>query len=170
MNRLVVLNFVLIFFFMIDYGYANQKLFSEDISSMWLQGKKQEVLKIAIQRLAKNEKDLSALLLKMDYEVAFLEIDNLAKTIDRVLFLSKSITTPKFGEKRSLLEADIEIIKQLIPKITKEMIAQEKHKGDIPNKPLPSLIIIQALEADGLVLPLSKNVVETPKPPSSIME
>ena len=144
---------------------AQDKKFSEYVSELWLSGKKQEAFHIANQRLLKNTNDLSALLVKLDYEMEFSKVDMLPKTLDQVADLAKTTSTPNFKKHQSLIESMPETIKPAIEamkKMTPQNFLKEEVKGYITNKSLSTLTAIEALEADGLVAPISKEEMQVP--------
>lgn len=130
-------------------SFAGAVRFSDRISELWMRGDKGEVVRIAEDRLDRDEDDLMALLLKLDYEVAFLKLEDLRMTIPRVEKRADSVTSPQFEKMKGLLRANLTALKEMIPQITKEIVEAERPKGDIVGKPMPSLEIIRALEADG---------------------
>ena len=62
------------------------------VTNLWYEGHKSNVLAIAEQRLAANSNDLAGLILKMEYDLEFMNVSNYSNGIIRVLEVSRSIT------------------------------------------------------------------------------
>lgn len=137
-----------------DTNSAPEK-FSDFVERLWLKGEKRKVLKIAELRLRKDENDLASLLVCFDFAASYMEVDRISMLIPRIRSHESKIFTKHFSELKPLLEAGLDSTEKILPKMTKDVIEAEAYKGDIPNKPLDSLILIMALEDDGLVPPVS---------------
>jgi len=131
--------------------------FSGFVEQQWLLGKKKKVLQLAENRLQKNLIDLASLLVTLDYSVEFMDLARMRVVIPKIKAVSTTISSPNFERQKNLLSGSLEIFEQLLPTVTPEMAQAEAHKGLIKNKPLSSLVFIQALEADGLVLPITRQ-------------
>ncbi|MEZ5404944.1 MAG: hypothetical protein R3F23_01855 [Verrucomicrobiia bacterium] len=165
MKKWMILHYFFIFWCPVAKLNAQDKKFSEYISELWLTGKKQEALYIANQRLHKNSNDLSAWLVKLDYEMEFSKLGTLPETLDRSANLAGATTTTNFIKYQSIIESMPEVIKPLIKtmrEMSPEDFVKEQTKGFITNKSLSTLMAIEALEADGLVAPISKEEMKLP--------
>ena len=127
--------------------------FSDFASKNWLLGKKKTLLQVAQQRIEKDPNDLASIMICFDYGVDYSDLRLLRLILPQAQKAAESIKTKNFLKQRDLVFATVESIKNFLPNITEAMASAEAYKGDIPNKPLPSMPIIQALEADGLVHP-----------------
>jgi hypothetical protein len=126
-----------------------QTNFTETVSSLWYSGQKTNVLNIAEQRLQLNSNDIAGLILKMEYEITFLELDAVTNTMERVIQVGSSITTTNFVSVFPKLEGSINHLVEMIPLYPTNELAADQGKGDISGKPLPHTEVLQALEDDG---------------------
>ena len=139
---------------------SKSRTFSEHISELWETGEVDEAYMVAKNRVEKNKNDLSALLVKLHYEYIYFKLDDLLSTIDLALDVSSTIVTPEFEKKRPSLVEEIILIKELVVDSTPEIIEMQKQKID-PGIEIGFLGEIEALEADGLVPPISdKEIVQ----------
>lgn len=150
-----ILNIALAFLFLIEIAAAQSvsepDSFSNFVEEQWLDGNKRAVLQLAEKRLKENPNDLACLLITLDYATEFMELDKIRAVIPRIKATAATISSPNFDSQKSILTGGLEILEQLLPTITPEMVAAEAHKGAIKNKPMGSLVVIQALEADKIV-------------------
>ncbi|HMP83682.1 MAG TPA: hypothetical protein PKA41_13370 [Verrucomicrobiota bacterium] len=123
--------------------------FYEQVSSMWYSGNKTGVLSIATQRLQQDTNDIAGLLLKMEYQIAFIDFDQVTNTMSRVLQVGGAITSANFAATFPTVEADINHLIGMIPLYPTNEIAADQAKGNLPNKPLIHGAVIKALQDDG---------------------
>ena len=128
---------------------SGQTNFYEQVSSQWYSGNKTGVLSIAEQRLQQNTNDIAGLILKMDYQIEFVELDTVSNTMKRVLDVGSQITTTNFAAAFSLVQSDINHLLQMLPLYPTNEIAADIAKASIANKPLTSGYAIKALQDDG---------------------
>ncbi len=128
------------------FGQTN---FYEEVSSMWYSGNKTGVLSIAEQRLQQNTNDIAGLILKMEYQIEFVELNDVSNTMQRVLDVGSQVTTTNFAAAFSLMQSDIDHLLQMLPLYPTNEIAGDIEKASIANKPLPSGYAIKALQDDG---------------------
>jgi hypothetical protein len=131
---------------MVSFAQTN---FTETVSTLWYDGNKTNVLSIAEQRLQANTNDIAGLILKMEYEIAFLDLDAVTNTMDRVIEVGETITTTNFVAVFPKLEGSINHLKAMIPLYPPDELAADQGKGNISGKPLPHADVLQALEDDG---------------------
>jgi len=130
-----------------------QTNFYSNVTNLWYQGYKTNVLGIANARLAVNTNDIAGLILKAEYHFAFLEVEAISNAYLRVIQVGDTITTPHFvvnwqkglSRKRILWILD----DFMEDPITPQEIQAEKHKALIKHKPLPARNLIDALQKDG---------------------
>ncbi|MDA3798139.1 MAG: hypothetical protein PF692_03555 [Kiritimatiellae bacterium] len=135
--------------FLVASSIYSQTNFTENISSLWFAGQKTNVLSIATNRLAINSNDIAGLILKMEYEVEFLDFDNVTNTMQRVLTQGALITTTNFVGCYPDISNDIARLQYVLPLYPTNKIAGDRLKGNIPGKPFSYTKIIKALEDDG---------------------
>ena len=130
---------------------ASNTPFSDNVNSLWLSGKKTDVLAIANQRLQSNPNDLAGLLLKMQYQMAFFDVLGFKDSIPKVLTVGESIHTPLFSAAFGNSRYGLAYIQQNVPAYSAQEISSESTKGNINGKPLEFLEILQYAETDGLI-------------------
>ena len=128
---------------------SGQTNFYEQVSSQWYSGNKTGVLSIAEQRLQQDTNDIAGLILKMDYQIEFVELDTVSNTMKRVLDVGSQVTTTNFAAAFSLVQSDISHLLQMLPLYPTNEIAADIAKASIANKPLTSGYAIKALQDDG---------------------
>ncbi len=146
MNRIVTLLVGLFLSALATYGQTN---FTEQVSSLWYSGQKSNVLSIAEQRLQQNTNDIVGLILKMEYEIEFLQLNQATNTMERVLQVGSSITSCNFAVCYPKLAGSINHLKTMIPLYPPDELAADQGKWNISGKPLPSKDILKALQNDG---------------------
>ena len=96
------------------------------------------------------------MVLQLEYQIAFLLLDDIPVTADRLLTIGNNISTPNFKKKWSIVRADIEGIKVLVSKYPKENLEADRKKAHIKGKPMIYGELIKAIEKDGLLGTISK--------------
>ncbi len=130
-----------------------QTNFYTNVTNLWYQGHKSNVLAIANSRLAQNTNDIAGLILKAEYHFAFLEDDAVSNAYLRVVQVGDTITTPNFvqdwqiGKAREDIIDLLDVIAEI--RLTPQQIQIEKQKAFINEKPLPNGSLIEALQKDG---------------------
>jgi len=126
-----------------------QTNFVDYVSDLWFAGCKSNVLAIANQRLQQDTNDIAGLLLKLDYDIEFLQFSSFSNTMDRALQVGATITTTNFVVWYPILMARTEMLRGMIPSYPPDQIDSGRAKGNLSGKPLPSKSILKALEKDG---------------------
>ena len=130
-----------------------QTNFYTNVTNLWYQGYKSNVLAIANARLAQNTNDIAGLILKAEYHFAFLEAVAISNAYHRVIQVGDTITTTNFVQEwldNKSKERILWILDDFMKNpITQEEIQAEKHKALIREKPLPDADLIEALQKDG---------------------
>jgi hypothetical protein len=135
--------------FLIGNNIYSQTNFTENVSSLWFAGQKSNVLSIATNRLAANSNDIAGLILKMEYEIEFLDFDNVTNTMQQVLTQGVLITTTNFVECFPETCDTINDMLYVLPFYPTNQIAGDRLKGNIAGKRMSFKNEIQALEDDG---------------------
>lgn len=130
-------------------GSFAQTGFYEEVSALWYSGQKSNVLNIAEQRLQQNTNDIAGLILKMEYQIEFVELDVVSNTMQRVLDVGSQITTTNFVAAFPLVQSDINHLLQVLPLYPTNEIAADRAKATIASKPLAAGEAIKALQDDG---------------------
>ncbi len=127
-----------------------QTNFYTNVTNLWYQGYKSNVLAIANARLAVNSNDIAGLILKMEYYTEFSVMSEISNSFWRVINVGDTITSPHFlakypDERANLLEI-LDFIKE--NPLSPAELAIEQAKGNINQKSLPTPLI-EALQKDG---------------------
>lgn len=131
-------------------GVFAQTNFYTNVTNLWYQGHKTNVLAIANGRLAQNTNDMAGLILKAEYDFEFYCVDNISNAYLRVIQVGDTITTPNFLKRYgSIRQSYFEILEDLAKNpITEQEIQAEKPKSLLKHKELPANLI-EALQKDG---------------------
>ena len=120
--------------------------FHTNVTNLWYQGYKSNVLEIAEQRLSVNTNDIAGLILKAEYHLEFYELSAISNAYLRIVQVADMITTTNFvycwqerGRRQNLL--DILDYMAENPR-TPQQIQTESLKGFIKYKPFPSSRLI----------------------------
>ena len=134
------------------HGIA-QSNFYENVTNLWYQGYKTNVLAIANDRLAANSNDIAGLILKAEYHLAFCENAPLSNAYLRVIQVADTITTTNFvkcWQEEGGRQDYLDILEHMAENpLTPQQIQEEGLKGLINEKPLPDAYLIEALQMDG---------------------
>jgi len=127
-----------------------QTNFHTNVTNLWYQGYKTNVLAIANARLAVNSNDIAGLILKAQYDVEFLELNTISNSCQRVIQIGDTITTPNFVKRFGFERQDYFDILDMLKNepIPINELPAEKAKAHINEKPLPTRLI-EALQKDG---------------------
>jgi len=144
---------VVTFMFAVAVGNSvfAQTNFYTNVTNLWYQGYKSEVLEIAEQRLNVNSNDIAGLILKAEYNFAFYEVDNISNAYLRVIQVGDTITTPNFVKRYQERSRNriLWVLDDFAENpVTPQEIQAEKPKALINQKPLPANLI-EALQKDG---------------------
>ena len=123
--------------------------FHANVTNLWYQGHKSNVLEIAEQRLSANTNDIAGLILKLEFTVEFLEFPSFSNTVQRVLAVGQTIVSPNFAREFPEYAEEVSDLLTLIPHYPPAEIAADRLKALIPHKPLVATDIIKALQDDG---------------------
>jgi len=130
-----------------------QTNFYTNVTNLWYQGCKTNVLNIANARLAANTNDIAGLILKAEYHLEFCEDAALSNAFLRIIQVGDTIATTNFvkcwqevGAKQNYLD----ILDHMSENpLTPQQIQEESLKGFITEKPLSAAYLIEALQKDG---------------------
>ena len=127
-----------------------QTNFHTNVTNLWYQGYKTNVLAIAHTRLLANSNDIAGLVLKAEYNLEFYKVGDISNAYLRVIQVGDTITTTNFVKRWQIIREDIlETLNDLAENpITNQEILNEKPKAFINQKPLPASLI-EALQKDG---------------------
>lgn len=123
--------------------------FFTNVTNLWFQGYKSNVLEIAEQRLSANTNDIAGLILKYEFQLEFLEVASISNLAQRVLDVGATVTSANFVQQFPEYIENIHAALDFLPHYTPVEILGDKPKALIPNKPLVADEIIEALQKDG---------------------
>ena len=123
------------------------------VTNLWYEGHKSNVLAIAEQRLAINSNDLAGLIIRMDYNTAFLNADCFSNDIAAVMSAANIASGAHLNQVKPLLFFSLTNTLEYLSKdfrLTADQLAAERQKGFIPGKPMENEDVLEALHDDGL--------------------
>ena len=132
--------------------------FYQQVKELWMTGRKQQALEIAEARLQNNSNDLGSLLVRLDYLSDFFEMNQKVQflaTLDEIKRAALSITNPNFLAVRHLILENAQNFPIIIEQLTPDIIEADLHKGYLLNSQPGYTTTLSALEADGLLPPLT---------------
>ena len=131
--------------------------FYTNVTNLWYQGQKTEVLAIGQERLNINSNDMAGLLIQWSYDLEFLRLDYVSNSLSRIVQSGASITNTNFKANYPFLKESMEDMLEFFSTYhpTPTELAEEQAKGLISNKTFADFIILEALQKDGLCEPLT---------------
>ena len=149
MKKIIIMS-ALVFAFAVETPLFAQTNFYSNVTNLWYQGYKSNVLSLAEARLLQNTNDIAGLILKAEYDLEFLELTSISNSYERVIQVGDTITTTNFV-KRFVVERQeyldfLELFKN--EPIPENRLNEEKAKANINHKELPTGLL-KALEKDG---------------------
>jgi hypothetical protein len=127
-----------------------QTNFYDQVTRMWLNGQKQEVYCIATNRLAVNSNDITGLVLKMEYELAFCDY-NLTSTLARVVEVGNNIASTNFVADFPVIQLSATNMPSYLASYPTNNLIEDRAKASITNKPMSNRRLLMILDADGLL-------------------
>lgn len=79
----------------------------DNITNLWSEAQHSNVLAIANQRLAVNSNDVAGVLLKASWDFIFADPPALSNSMDRVLVVGATVTTPSFTNAFEITKEDV---------------------------------------------------------------
>ena len=129
--------------------HADNTNFFTHVTTLWYEGQKSNVLEIAEQRLNVDTNDIAGLILKYEFNVAFLEMPLISNSAQRVFDVAETITSTNFTREFPKYSKNIHAGLNFLPHYTLDEIEEDKPKALIPHKSLVATDIIKALWDDG---------------------
>jgi len=124
--------------------------FYANVTNLWYQGNKTNVLAIANARLAQNSNDIAGLILKAEYHFAHLDVSEISNAYLRVIQEGDTITTTNFvsrfvKERQYIMDILADFSEN---PVTPDELLLDKPKANINQKEMPTRLI-EALQKDG---------------------
>lgn len=134
----------------VSSGLAQTNFYYTNVTNLWYQGYKSNVLAIADARLAQNTNDIAGLILKMEYYTEFSVMSEISNSFWRVINVGDTITTSNFVARFPRKQENLLTILSFIDEnpLSPAELAIEQAKGNINHKLFPDHLI-EALQKDG---------------------
>ena len=129
---------------------ADNLSFFANVTNLWYQGRKSNVLAMAEERLACNSNDLAAAIMKVEYDLEFLNFNSISNSVYRAINLGKEVTTPVYSAKYESFKADMEDILDVIATYPMTNVLPDRAKSALPGKRMLFGEDLLALCLDGL--------------------
>ena len=105
-RNLVVTGLVLCAMALLPCG-SESELFTY-VTNEWYQCRKENVLRVATERLATNANDVVGLLLKLEYDMAFADNATFTNSVERFRTAARGVSTPAFQKCARFLQQDLD--------------------------------------------------------------
>ena len=145
-----IIGFLCLLCSLVTHSWAADS-FVEQVSLLWEKGDKEEVLSIANKRILANNNDIAGLILQLEYQLAFLQLDKLPITADKLRVVGDGISTENFRKIWPIVRADLETIKIMVPLYPRKQLDIDREKAKLPGKPMTYMKLLKAIEDDGLL-------------------
>lgn len=141
---------VLALFFGVLRASAGESNFVKRVGGMWRAGDYAGVRKIAQSRLAADTNDLAGLLLELEYNIEYLQLEAATNTAAAIVRVAPQITTPRFSEVGEIVAESAKVIIWAATNYPPDEYAKDIQRiGTITNKQLSCDFILRMLEEDG---------------------
>ena len=128
-----------------------QLTFYTNITNLWWHGQKSNVLAIAEQRLACNSNDIAGLILKMEYDMEFVNLNAISNSTLRVIGVGQTIQTDNYKALFPFLRFNMQTLLDLVAVYPEDEIEADRAKALLPEKHLSFENDLLAVCLDGLV-------------------
>ena len=121
------------------------------VTNEWYQCRKDNVLRVAVERLADNPRDVVGLLLMLEYDMAYARNEAYTNSIEKFRAVAETISTPEFKKSSQFLSLDLDSLMLFATNSPKSELSQEDiDKANEIRKPMNFLEEFKALGEDGL--------------------
>ena len=138
--------------FISAFLFADDLAFFHNVTNLWFQGHKSNVLSIAQERLACNSNDIAGAILKMEYDFEYLNLDEISNSIMRVDNIISGFRTPNLLKEQARFPFFLDKILTLFT--NQELYAEleaDRAKALLPEKRMAFERMLSAVCLDGLV-------------------
>ena len=132
--------------------FAGDLAFFHNVTNLWFQGHKSNVLSIAQERLACNSNDIAGAILKMEFDLEYLNLNEISNSIIRVDNILREVHTPNLIYEQDRFPFFLDKILTLFT--NQEMYADleaDRAKALLPEKRMAFERMLSAVCLDGLV-------------------
>lgn len=133
---------------------AETPTFFSNVTNLWFQGHKSNVLALAQERLSCNSNDIAGLILSMEYnlEFEFDDLNGVSNSIQKVINRLDTISTPLCATNGPHFRMLLEDMRNLVmDSAMYDDVANDKAKANFPGKKLLFEEVLLNICLDGLV-------------------
>ena len=121
------------------------------VTNEWYQCRKDNVLRVAVERLADNPRDVVGLLLMLEYDMAYARNDEFTNSIERLRTAVVCVGTPEFRKRRDFFLLGLDsLVFCATNELSQELSQEDIDKANEIRKPMNFLEEFKALDDDGL--------------------
>ena len=124
---------------------------TDGVNKRWRTGEFDKVLRIAHDRLSKNPSDLVGLILVINYDSEFLDLNHLERSIDQAISAGARVKSPHFAALYPRFVFVLRAEKEVMKNYTPEQLERDRMKSGLKGKDLGFVEELHALELDGPV-------------------
>ena len=130
--------------------WAETDLFNY-VTNEWYQCRKDNILRVAVERLADNPRDVVGLLLMLEYDMAYARNDEFTNSIERLRTAVVCVGTPEFRKRRDFFLLGLDsLVFCATNELSQELSQEDIDKANEIRKPMNFLEEFKALDDDGL--------------------
>ena len=130
---------------------AEPPTFFSNVTNLWFQGHKSNVLAIAEERLACNSNDVVGAVLKMEYDFEFLNLSSVSNSIMRVEVLLRDLNTTHYLAEDGKFSFNLSGVLDLFTnQCLYSNLAADKAKAFLPGKHMSFERLLHSICLDGL--------------------
>ena len=112
---------------------AEDLAFFNNVTNLWFQGHKSNVLTIADERLAINSNDIAGLVLKVEYDLEFTNLNSLSNSIERTIATVCSIGSTNYA---SFCNSFATSLRSLLDDMASDPISEEEMEIELAKSQL----------------------------------
>lgn len=130
-------------------GADAQTNFFHTVTNLWHHGHKSNVLEMANARLAQNTNDIAGLILKMEYNFEFLNVNTLSNDIGRVITAGAAIQTKSFREQYDFIVQALGVTLKTLEDYLPGELEADRQKSPPIHTPMTHEMLLELLYLDG---------------------
>ncbi len=121
------------------------------VTNEWYQCRKDNVLRVAVERLADNPRDVVGLLLMLEYDMAYARNEAYTNSIERCRRVAEDVNSPVFGECKEFHFMDLDsLLLFATNSLDSELSQSDIDKENSQHVSMHFLEEFKALDDDGL--------------------
>ena len=126
-----------------------QTNFFHTVTNLWYHGHKSNVLEMAEARLVQNTNDLAGLILKMEYNFEFLNVNTLSNDIGRVVAAGAAIQTKTFRDQYGFIVQAFDVTLGILEDYSPGELEADRQKIPPIHTPMTHEMLLELLYLDG---------------------